>query len=311
MSKFTTEVRYICEVEAGLSESKGFNDVDDIVEEARGNIFKEFPIFDEEYRPTLECNILRHYYTREIGFETVGLWKLHLNNRMNEIMPKYNKLYESARLNFDPLSDTDLRTEKQGSNDKSGVNVSQGENSRSDTRQYSNESSSTDTRNRVSSNTTENENIANSDISNTGSSQETKSQMDKYSETPQGGITGLQDGTYLTNARIIDGTDESVQQNAQSSVSKGKGSVTEDGSENVNEAGSRNSNGNENGEVSGSDRRTDSNVVNTVEQYLEHVSGKRGSQSYAKMILEYRETFLNIDRMIIDELSDLFFGLWE
>jgi hypothetical protein len=29
------------------------------------------------------------------------------------------------------------------------------------------------------------------------------------------------------------------------------------------------------------------------------------------MILDFRQTFVNIDKMIIEELSDLFFGLWE
>ena len=33
--------------------------------------------------------------------------------------------------------------------------------------------------------------------------------------------------------------------------------------------------------------------------------------SYAKMLKEFRETFLNIDMMVIESLSDLFFGLWE
>lgn len=311
MSKFTTEVRYICEFEAGLTESKGFNDVDDIVEEARGNIFKNYPIFDENYRPTLECNILRHYYTREIGFETVGLWKLHLNNRMNEIMPKYNKLYESALLSFDPLSDTDLKTEKSGSNDKSGVNISEGENSRSDNREFNNTSANEGSTQRSGNNVSQNENTAQSDISNTGESEVIKGQKDKYSDTPQGGIAGVEAGTYLTNARIIDGTENNKQTNSQSSVSKGAGKVTDTIDENVKDTASSATSGKEVSGSSGTDKRKDSSSASTVEQYLEKITGKRGSQSYAKMIMEYRETFLNIDRMIIDELGDLFFGLWE
>ena len=50
--------------------------------------------------------------------------------------------------------------------------------------------------------------------------------------------------------------------------------------------------------------------VNTTEEYLEHVKGKTPGASYSKLLSEYRETFLNIDMMIIDDLSDLFFGLW-
>ena len=96
MSKYTTEVRFICENYAGLDASVGYNDVDKILNKTWDKIFDfDFPIFDNDYRSVLCIKILKHYYTREIGFETVGLWKLKLNMMMNEIMPYYNKLYES------------------------------------------------------------------------------------------------------------------------------------------------------------------------------------------------------------------------
>ena len=47
-----------------------------------------------------------------------------------------------------------------------------------------------------------------------------------------------------------------------------------------------------------------------TESYLEHVRGKGGGVSYSAMLQEYRETFLNIDMMIIDDLEPLFMGLW-
>ena len=51
-----------------------------------------YPIFDENYRETLNNNILMHYYENEIGFETAGLFRVYLNQKLNEIMPKYNNL---------------------------------------------------------------------------------------------------------------------------------------------------------------------------------------------------------------------------
>ena len=41
------------------------------------------------------------------------------------------------------------------------------------------------------------------------------------------------------------------------------------------------------------------------------VKGKRNNLTYAEMLQKYRETFMNIDKMIIDELEPLFFGLYE
>lgn len=103
MSKYTTELRYICEVNSGFkTEELDGKSVDDIVKASRKNIFNfSYPIYDESHRAELECKILKHYYTREIAAETFGLWRLWLNSTMNEIMPKYNKLYEYEKLAYD------------------------------------------------------------------------------------------------------------------------------------------------------------------------------------------------------------------
>lgn len=126
MSKYTTEVRFICESASGLSESKGYNDVEQIISTARSTIFDfNYPIFDENYRAILETKILKHYYTREIGEETVGLWKLRLNTRMNEIMPYYNKLYESELIEFDPMSNFNFKRESTRNIEGGGENTSE------------------------------------------------------------------------------------------------------------------------------------------------------------------------------------------
>lgn len=53
-SKYTTEVRFICEQYAGVNESQGYSNVDDIVQKALPKIFDfNFPIFDENYRNVL------------------------------------------------------------------------------------------------------------------------------------------------------------------------------------------------------------------------------------------------------------------
>ena len=66
---------------------------------------KSYPIFDENYRDTLNNKILYHYYENEIGFETANLFKLYLNQKMNEIMPYYNTLYENQNKILDSMFD--------------------------------------------------------------------------------------------------------------------------------------------------------------------------------------------------------------
>lgn len=69
-----------------------------------------YPLFDESYRAGLNKKIIEHYWNREIGRETIEDWRFAFRRTMNEIMPPYNKLYETERIKFDPLSTMDIRT---------------------------------------------------------------------------------------------------------------------------------------------------------------------------------------------------------
>lgn len=118
MSKYTTEVRFICEEKAGLEESVGFDQIDSVIAKSWNKIFTtKCSFFDEDYRSVLCAKILKHYYTREIGMETAGLWMLWMNRRMEEIMPYYNQLYKSAQLEFNPFHDVDYYREGNRQND--------------------------------------------------------------------------------------------------------------------------------------------------------------------------------------------------
>lgn len=236
MSKFTTQVRFICETTANLSESTGFNDIENVLNESWNKIFSDFPIFDEQYRAELCKKILRHYYTREICCETVGRWKLFLSDKMKNIMPYYNQLYQSELLKIQPLVSVDRSVTHEGSGTETKTTTRNGTNSNS-----SKTDGSTDT-------------------------------WSYYSDTPQGGINGLDSNDYLTNATH--------------NVGKDSTSSTLSGTTSDNETGSGN--------------RSDS--------YVDKVLGYEGNQS--EMLLKFRETFLNIDMMIINDLKDLFFTLW-
>ncbi len=255
MSKYTTEVRYICEVNSGLTEGN----VSQYIENSWQKIFDfDFPIWDKSYRQVLCTKILKHYYTREIGMETVGLWKLKLETKMNEIMPYYNELYESTTFKYNPLYDGDYyKTTK-------GTDV--GENKRVG------ESNTVN----VSNNTGEYDETGN----NAGNNQ----RVNKFSDTPQGGLVDVMNDNYLTNVTV---------DNSNGASSYGKAG------HNVN---------NINGSVTGNDSETGN--FNTTKDYIDHVFGKFPGRSYAKNIREYRENLLNIDMQIIDELKDLFMLLW-
>lgn len=255
MSKYTTEVRYICESLAGLNDSKGADSVDDIILLAYPKIFTtKAELFNEEYKAILYPKILKHYYLREIGAETVGIWKLWMNTRIEEILPYYNQLYESALLKFEPLEDVNL--------------------TRTHAREEENNEANDSNRGLVSENKTTTEQTLSTTTDNT--------RRDLYSDTPQGALTGVENENYLTNARKI--TEENTQN--QSNESTTKNTYNENETQNQNKK------------------------ANITEQYNETIKGKQGVTSFSKMLVEYRESLLNIDQLVIEEFSDLFMTLW-
>ena len=60
MSMYTTELRFICENYAGLTESTGYSNVEQVIAGALPKLFEfDFPIFEEDYRTVLETKIVK------------------------------------------------------------------------------------------------------------------------------------------------------------------------------------------------------------------------------------------------------------
>ena len=106
MSKYTTEVRWICETKSGFTEEElKQKPVDEIIAAARSNIFTfNWPAYNSDWKEAIEEFILKYYYTREIGLETVGLWKLKLELRLYEISDKYNTIIDMIEATRDEQS---------------------------------------------------------------------------------------------------------------------------------------------------------------------------------------------------------------
>ena len=51
-------------------------------------------------------------------------------------------------------------------------------------------------------------------------------------------------------------------------------------------------------------------TTNNTAEYLERVTGKMGGTSYAKLLRELRESFLNIDGLALKDLGTLFMNIW-
>ena len=67
----------------------------ELAEYSREIIFDfDYPLSNKVNREYFECQILNHYIMRRIGFETPTAFEIALENKLNEIMPDYNKLFD-------------------------------------------------------------------------------------------------------------------------------------------------------------------------------------------------------------------------
>ena len=108
MGTFTIPLKRVIELTGGTTEIDPDTGISKLV---GGNIgIQYYPIFDETYRDRLTGKIVDHYYNREICTESIDMFQLAMRRKMNEIMPLYNKLYESEKIVFDPLSTVDMNT---------------------------------------------------------------------------------------------------------------------------------------------------------------------------------------------------------
>lgn len=278
MAKYTTLVRSICEVKSNI-ETKGLSNINEVLDKSWDKIFtKNWEIFDEKYRKILCEKILRSYYTREICAETVELWRLWLDATLCEIMPTYNELYKTTILEYNPLYNFDLTETLE----------------RTETGNKDNTVTTDNTGNNKVTNNLSSANTGTVKVAYSGSEEKTNNNIHKHSDTPQGGITGLAEDKYLSDADINSGSDTAT--------------TTEDNTT-TNNLTTTNTGTVENNSTN-TNKETGKETNETTESYTKRIIGKNSGESYASIIKELRENIINIDSMIINELKSLFFNLW-
>lgn len=319
MSTYTTELRYILESYAGLDSSTEYPSIDTVISKARKKLFSfDYPIFDEKYREHLESLICLHYYRREIGFDTVGLFKLYLEQKMREIMPFYNQLYKSQLLEFNPFYDVDLTRDHKLKHNATEKSINESLNKTNSSENFNNSTTLKSTDNTIQGVSARDEgkskSVNNSTAKNSTNANSSSNNKQRYSDTPQGSISDLEKDKYLTNATINEASVKDISNatssdEATSTEEKTNTHTSNTGTDNAheetNKSESTKSNTLTNNLTDNANKNSDS-----LDDYLEHVKGKQGSTSYASLLKEYRETFLNIDLQVIEELNTLFMLLW-
>ena len=173
-----------------------------------------YPIFDENYRETLNNNILYYYYEDEIGVETPELFKIYLNRTLDRIMPYYNNLYKEQikLLEKGLLNNVDY------------------------------------------------EETSNRNINNISTS--TNKGKGLFQDTPQGAIdmTEFENQHYATNLTM--------------------------------------------------NKNEDNQEGNSTENYVRKITGNNGNRYPIELLRDIKNNLMNIDNLIIEELEDLFMGIF-
>lgn len=148
----------------------------------------DYPLSNKVQKEKFECMILNHFLMRRIGFETLTAFKIQLDVKLNEIMPLYNKMFDSLD-GWDIFNDGEVITRD-----------------------------STDNR------TVDNTSNTSNNLENTSNSKGNRISDRRYSDTPQNQLENLKDGNYVTDANydIEDNTTEDKSNSKGTSESTNK-----------------------------------------------------------------------------------------
>lgn len=232
MAKYSMELRNVCNYYTREEVEKWFSDyvLTDFLTQEEIEVIEKAGIWNKE---KLARKIVNHYFMREIGFETVSLFKHYVKISMEELMEEKLPLIYSIAIKYDPLVNVDFTETFERNQDNEAEN-------------------------RGESNSNSNSNSENLTITN---------------NTPQTRIQrqNLDSGIYASN----------VGQN--------------DNNSNINDNTITESFG----------------TSNSKENYIKKVKGNSGVSATAqKMVEQFRQNIIAIDRDIIKELNSLFMGLY-
>ena len=232
MSTYTIEIRKIIDFYGREEVESWFKDyeLEEYLTEEQITTIINAGIWNKD---KLAKKIVDHYYMREIGFETPGLFANRVKARMQEIMEDYLPVIYSNAIKFDPLVNVDF----------------------TETFERSIESES---HNNGSSNSSSNSN---------------SSGLNVNSDTPQGQIskTDILQGAYASSTSASES--ESHMQDGTTTENSGTG--------------------------------------NQNENYIKKTKGNSGVSATAQaLIKQYRDIIRAVDKEIIEELNDMFMGIY-
>lgn len=140
----------------------------------------------------------------------------------------------------------------------------------------------------TSTDTSKNTGTSTGNTTSTNNGSGTSDAWQTANDTPQGGLNGLEDNKYLSSA--VHNKGKTTQASAATTENTSSSTtITENKADG---------------------KSTNASTANTTNEYIKHIIGNNGSINYIDEYNKLLNGYLNIDKMIIDELEPLFMGLF-
>ena len=293
MASYTMQLRTYIEQQSQNDDDLSMREK---IEVGREKLFDfDYPMFDPNYKKIFETNLIRKFYMREIGFETEGLFKFHLETWLNINMPYFNRLFESEMIKYDPLINSEMNVTHEQVNQKDeGIDRDTTQHTTGQSKDQGKGESETDQ-------TNEKRNHGNDRFR--GNTWDTDFNRNISTDTPDNrlAITTKDGKGVIEYASKID--EQSKKDRQERSDANAWTENTDDDLDVKNKSEYESVNDIENDVLSNDNISTQ---MNEVEDFIQHRTGKIGVVSYSDLVIKYRNSFLRIENMIHKEMQELF-----
>ena len=291
------------------------------------NIFPnhyDFYIDDEQARKSFEDKFIKHYYYREIGFETPFMFTHKLETHLLINMPYWKQLYEteleSRNINF--LLNKDLREtfirEVETENSMMANSTSNQNNQSTSSTDSSQNSTGTSTATQNDTSTSTQSATSNQTLESTSSTEQTDNQQSTTKESlirdgvvqaslTDGYLTGA-NSSNATNTQNVSGTTDTTteQINSTEANATSESELTNKQSSQIEASGNNTSTD----EMKATNNSAQQDNGTTLEKTELISQGNIGITSSAQLLKEWRDVLINMDKIIIDSCNDLFLKIY-
>lgn len=296
MSKYTTTFLEIARVLKG-----DFVEFAEAVELVKPFVFKRvMPFYNgkEEDKSIFQNQFIGHYMSYELGFETPDMFIGRLYNRLAVIMPRYAELYKTTQLDLDDMLRTFSEEETRDVTENGSNNFTNTLTHGLTTVTTSSDSGEATQTNNLTN--AENRDLTKLEDRNLGNSRiETINQQTLNSDEPN---TTILSNAYASNLK------KEEADNQWTGTDTGTVETTDHGTVSTSNTGTvkntSTANGNVNQTNSGDDKTVNSGGHDINRNETVTRTGYNADKN--RLLAEYRENIINLNKMIIDECFDLF-----